>query len=190
MAAGALTVSLLGQNAADARPHPVDTQSMATTLSLPSPPGGANVKVLVFHASATDESPTVDAGIAAIEKIGLTGPEAGRFRTVATDDPAVFTNGKQLGKYNAVVFLTGGGDVLDPEQEAGLEAYMEAAVASSASMTRLAPNRTRTGSPAWSAPVRQPTAQAPYSGPRLRSGTGSTRRRRTCRWSGSAPTGG
>lgn len=70
--------------------------------------------------------PTVDAGIAAIEKIGLTGPEAGRFQTVATDDPAVFTNGKQLGKYNAVVLLTGGGDVLDPEQEAGLEAYMEA----------------------------------------------------------------
>ena len=99
---------------------------MATTLSLPSPPGGANVGVLVFHASATEESPTVDAGIAAIERIGLTGPEAGRFRTVATDDPAVFTNGKQLGRYNAVVFLTGGGDVLDPEQEAGLEAYMEA----------------------------------------------------------------
>lgn len=99
---------------------------MATTLSLPSPPGGANVKVLVFHASAGEEPATVDAGIAAIEKIGLSGPEAGRFKTVATDDAGVFTNGKQLGKYNAVVFLTGGGDVLDPEQEAGLEAYMEA----------------------------------------------------------------
>ena len=32
----------------------------------------------------------------------------------------------RLGKFNAVVFLTGGGDVLDPDQEAGLERYMEA----------------------------------------------------------------
>ncbi|MFJ6714200.1 ThuA domain-containing protein [Streptomyces sp. NPDC091265] len=126
VAAGALTASLLGGNAASARPYPGPTESLSTTLSLPSPPGGANVKVLVFHASATEESPTVDAGIAAIEKIGLSGPEAGRFKTVATDDAAVFTNGKQLGKYNAVVFLTGGGDVLDPEQEAGLESYMKA----------------------------------------------------------------
>ncbi|MCX5309485.1 ThuA domain-containing protein [Streptomyces sp. NBC_00154] len=56
--------------------------------------------------------------MAAIEKIGLTGLEAGPL----TEDPAVFTNGKQLGKYNAVVFLTGGGDVLDPEQGAYMEA--------------------------------------------------------------------
>lgn len=98
----------------------------STTLSLPSPPGGANVRVLVFHGSATEESPTVDAGIAAVESIGQTGPTAGRYRTEATDDPAVFTDAKRLGRYNAVVFLTGGGDVLDPEQEAGLETYMEA----------------------------------------------------------------
>lgn len=128
VAAGALTASLLGGNAATASPYPDPglKERMATTLSLPTPPGGANVKVLVFHASAGEESPTVDAGIAAIEKIGLSGPEAGRFKTVATDDAGVFTNGKKLGTFNAVVFLTGGGDVLDPEQEAGLEAYMEA----------------------------------------------------------------
>ncbi|WP_254667801.1 ThuA domain-containing protein [Streptomyces griseus] len=128
VATGALTASLLGGNAASARPYPDPglKERVATTLSLPSPPGGANVRVLVFHASAGQESPTVDAGIAAIEKIGLSGPTAGRFKTVATDDASVFTDGKQLGRYNAVVFLTGGGDVLDPEQEAGLEAYMEA----------------------------------------------------------------
>ncbi|MFD0431271.1 ThuA domain-containing protein [Streptomyces zhihengii] len=123
---GALTVSLLGGNPASAEPYPKEPSTAATTLSLPSPPGGANVRVLVFHGSATQESPTVDAGIAAIENIGLTGPTAGRFRTEATDDPAVFTNAKRLGRFNAVVFLTGGGDVLDPEQEAGLEAYLEA----------------------------------------------------------------
>lgn len=128
MAAGALTASLLGGQAATASPYPDPglKERMATTLSLPSPPGGADVRVLVFHASAGEEPPTVDAGIAAIEKIGLSGPESGRFKTVATDDAGVFTNGKKLGRFNAVVFLTGGGDVLDPEQEAGLEAYMEA----------------------------------------------------------------
>lgn len=97
-------------------------------MSLPSPPGQANVRVLVFHGSAAggDESPVVNAGIEAIEKIGQSGPAAQRFKIEATDDPAVFTNEAKLGKFNAVAFLTGGGDILDPEQEAGLEAYMEA----------------------------------------------------------------
>ncbi|MBB5107162.1 glucose/arabinose dehydrogenase/type 1 glutamine amidotransferase [Streptomyces spectabilis] len=96
--------------------------------ALPSPPGGANVRVLAFYGSAApgDESPVVDAAIAAIERIGRSGPAAQRFTVTATDDPAVFTNAGQLGKYNAVAFVTGGGDVLDAEQEAGLEAYMEA----------------------------------------------------------------
>ncbi|WP_030312908.1 ThuA domain-containing protein [Streptomyces flavochromogenes] len=125
--AGVLTASLLGGNPAAAKPDPDPPSARAaTTLSLPSPPGGAKVRVLVFHGSATAESPTVDAGIAAVESIGLTGPAAGRYRTEATADPAVFTDAKRLGTYNAVVFLTGGGDVLDPAQEAGLEAYMEA----------------------------------------------------------------
>ncbi|NED70512.1 ThuA domain-containing protein, partial [Streptomyces sp. SID10244] len=66
------------------------------------------------------------AGIAAIERIGQTGPAEQRFDVTATDNAAVFTNDKRLSRFNAVVFLTGGGDVLDPDQEAGLEAYMEA----------------------------------------------------------------
>ncbi|MER6912125.1 ThuA domain-containing protein [Streptomyces sp. NPDC000594] len=127
LGAGALTVSLLGGGTeASAMPPPEPGAPRATTLSLPSPPGGRNVRVLVFHASATAESPTVDAGIAAVESLGLSGPAAGRFATDATDDATVFTDARRLGRYNAVVFLTGGGDVLDPPQEAGLEAYMEA----------------------------------------------------------------
>ncbi|MGA4845454.1 ThuA domain-containing protein [Streptomyces sp. G5(2025)] len=122
---GALVTGALSAQAASARPYP---EPPLTTMSLPSPPGGANVKVLVFHGSAAggDESPVVNAGIEAIEKIGQSGPAAQRFRIVATDDPSVFTNERKLGTFNAVAFLTGGGDILDPEQEAGLEAYMEA----------------------------------------------------------------
>ncbi|MFE5512411.1 ThuA domain-containing protein [Streptomyces sp. NPDC056529] len=96
----------------------------STTLSPPSPPGGDDVRVLVFHASATEESPVVDAGIEAIEAIGRTGPAATRFTVEATDDASVFTE-PRLGGFNAVVFLTGGGDVLDADQEAGLETYIE-----------------------------------------------------------------
>lgn len=121
--AGAMAASLLGGTAATANQAPVST---AKALDLPSPPGGSNVKVLVYYASATEESPVVNAGIEAIEAIGQTSPAGKRFKTEATADGSVFTNANKLGKYNAVVFLTGGGDVLDPDQEAGLESYVEA----------------------------------------------------------------
>ncbi len=94
-------------------------------LDLPSPPGGEDVRVLVFHGATGEESPTVNAGIEAIEKIGQQGPAQERFTIKATGDPAIFTQPK-LGKFNAVVFLAGDGDALDPEQEAGLESYLEA----------------------------------------------------------------
>lgn len=125
VACATLVAGLLSAPAADARPAP---EPPLTTMSITSPPGGPNVRVLLFHGSAAagDESPVVNAGIEAIERIGLSGPADQRFEVEATDDASVFTSGTRLGGYNAVVFLTGGGDVLDPEQEAGLEAYMEA----------------------------------------------------------------
>ena len=97
-------------------------------MSIKSPPGGTGVRVLIFYGSAAagEESPAVNAGIEAIETIGRSGPSAERFAVEATGDASVFTDETRLGGFNAVVFLTGGGDVLEPEQEAGLEAYMEA----------------------------------------------------------------
>ncbi|WP_211259907.1 ThuA domain-containing protein [Streptomyces violens] len=122
LSALAVTAALLGGTPALAGAPP---EPSVPKLALPSPPGGENVRVLVFHASAGEEPPTVNAGIEAIEKIGRQGPAAEHFTIDATADPSVFTK-PRLGRYNAVVFLTGGGDVLDPEQEAGLESYMEA----------------------------------------------------------------
>lgn len=124
-ATAAVAAGLLSAPAATARPAP---EPPLTTMSIPSPPGSADVRVLLFHGSAAEgeESPLVNAGIEAIERIGLTGPADQRFTVEATGDPAVFTRADRLGRFNAVVFLTGGGDVLDPEQEAGLETYMEA----------------------------------------------------------------
>ena len=106
LVASAMGAALLSGTVAEARPSP-DTSSLTTAaLSLPSPPGGKNVKVLVFYASSVDESPTVNAGIQAIEAIGQSGPAAKRFTIQATADASVFTNAKKLGTFNSVVFLT------------------------------------------------------------------------------------
>lgn len=124
LTASVVTAGLLSGPAAHAGPAP---EPPLTTMSIKSPPGGSGPQVLIFHGSAAagDESPVVNAGIEAIERIGLSGPTSERFGVVATDDASVFTDETRLSGFNAVVFLTGGGDVLDPEQEAGLETYME-----------------------------------------------------------------
>ncbi|MDK1475757.1 ThuA domain-containing protein [Streptomyces sp. 549] len=112
---------------ATARPYPGPPPPAAVPLgSLPSPPGSDDVRVLVFHGSAGEESPVVDAGIEALERIGLSGPTDQRFRIEATADARVFTDEDRLGRFNSVVFLTGAGDVLDAGQEAGLERYVNA----------------------------------------------------------------
>ncbi len=115
LTAGVLTAGLVSGPPAGALPAP---DPPTTKLAVKSPPGGADVRVLVFHGSAAagDESPVVNAGIEAIERIGLSGPQNQRFQVEATDDASVFTDATELGRYNAVVFLTGGGDVLDPER--------------------------------------------------------------------------
>ncbi|HCA88435.1 MAG TPA: transcriptional regulator [Streptomyces sp.] len=116
-----MTVSMLGgAPASEARP---DDQGTAQA-SLQSAPGGKNVKVLVFHDSDGEPSARTQAGIEAIERIGGAGPEAERFTVDATDDAGVFTTQK-LGQYNAVVFLSTPGDVLNNAQEDGFRGYVE-----------------------------------------------------------------
>ncbi|MCF2436472.1 ThuA domain-containing protein [Streptomyces thinghirensis] len=132
----------------------------------------------------------MNAGIAAIERIGLTGPSGERFQVEATDNASVFTNEKRLGRFNAVVFLTGGGDVLDPAQEAGLEAYMEAGGGFVGIHDAARAEPYWTGSPVWSVPARPPPARPGVAGPPSRSATGAIRPPRTCRCSGSGPTSG
>lgn len=188
MAAGVVAAGLLSGPAASARPAP---DPSLTTMSIKSPPGGANVRVLLFYGSAAggDESPLVNAGIAAIERIGQTGPENQRFTVTATGDPRVFTNDTKLSRFNAIVFLTGGGDVLDPEQEAGLEAYMEAGggFVGLHDAARAEPYSD------WFTGLigaRPAAGRRRCSGRPWRSATGCTRRPGPCRWSGSGPTSG
>ena len=79
------------------------------------------------------------------------------------------------------MFLSGGGDVLDPEQEAGLEGYLEAGggFLGVHDAARAEPYSD------WFTGLigARPAANSPekHSGPPSRSATASTRRPRTCR---------
>jgi type 1 glutamine amidotransferase len=75
--------------------------------------------VLVFTRTAGVRHDSIPAGIAAIERLG---PTEG-FTVTATEDPAVFTT-EHLSRFGAVVFLNTTGDVLDADQQAAFEAYM------------------------------------------------------------------
>lgn len=111
--AAALTVSLLAGTQASAR----DARDAADPM-----PGGDDVRVLVFHAPDAPED-LAAAGARAVRRIGREAPAQTRFRTRVTDDAAVFS-GASLRRYNAVVFLSSGGDLLTDAQEAAFRAYV------------------------------------------------------------------
>ncbi|RBM14425.1 ThuA domain-containing protein [Streptomyces sp. PT12] len=85
-------------------------------------PGAQDARVLVFHAADAPEDRT-RAGVEAIEALGAEGPAAERFAVESTDDPSVFTP-VELTSFNAVVFLSAEGAVLDAAQESALQNYV------------------------------------------------------------------
>ncbi|UCM89415.1 ThuA domain-containing protein [Streptomyces marincola] len=87
-----------------------------------APPGGQDPLVLVFHAEDAPEDRTL-AGVRAIEALGAEGPAAEHFAVDVTSDPADFTTAGLL-DYNAVVFLSTDGAVLNANQEAALQTYV------------------------------------------------------------------
>lgn len=75
--------------------------------------------VLVFSKTAGFRHSSIPAGQAAISELGA---EHG-FRVTVTEDAAAF-NDAGLRRYEAVVFLSTTGDVLDPAQQAAFERYI------------------------------------------------------------------
>ncbi|MEX0821364.1 MAG: ThuA domain-containing protein [Rhodothermales bacterium] len=75
--------------------------------------------VLVFSGTAGFRHESIEAGVETIRRLGA----AHDFAVEATEDPSVFTSDR-LASYDVVVFLNTSGDVLDDDQQAGLEAYV------------------------------------------------------------------
>ena len=77
------------------------------------------LELLVFTRTETFRHSSIELGVGAIEQLGS---ENG-FEITHTEQPAAFTR-KNLDRYDAVVFLSTTGDVLDPPQQQALRRYM------------------------------------------------------------------
>ncbi|QEC54308.1 ThuA domain-containing protein [Anseongella ginsenosidimutans] len=82
---------------------------------------GQDKQLLVFSKTAGFRHNSIPAGIEALKKMGR---EQG-FSITATEDAAFFTDEK-LAAYHAVIFLNTTGDILDEEQQAAFERYIQA----------------------------------------------------------------
>ncbi|MEU3979088.1 ThuA domain-containing protein [Streptomyces sp. NPDC026672] len=79
----------------------------------------AGKRVLVFSKTAGFRHDSIPEGIAAIRELGGTNG----FRVDTTEDATAFT-GRNLRRYDAVVFLSTTGDVLDAGQQKAFEGYI------------------------------------------------------------------
>ncbi|MDQ1049889.1 ThuA domain-containing protein [Streptomyces sp. V4I2] len=76
-------------------------------------------RVLVFSKTAGFRHDSIPDGVAAVQQLG----ESAGFKVDATEDAGAFT-GRNLRRYDAVVFLSTTGDVLGPTQQAAFEGYI------------------------------------------------------------------
>lgn len=83
--------------------------------------GGEAPRILVFSKTAGYRHASIPDGVAAVRALGA---ENG-FAVDATEDASVFTD-DGLAPYDAVVFLSTSGDVLDADAEAAFQRYVEA----------------------------------------------------------------
>ncbi|GAB3934442.1 hypothetical protein GCM10027614_07460 [Micromonospora vulcania] len=93
---------------------------LATLVAPPAPASAAPLtKVLVFSKTAGFRHSSIPNGIAAIQQLG----SANGFTVTATEDAGQFTTAN-LAQYQAVVFLSTTGDVLNATQQTALESYL------------------------------------------------------------------
>ena len=94
---------------------------MTGSVTVADEPADALENVLVFSETAGFRHDSIPQGIAAIQALGT----ANDFSVDATEDSADF-NDANLAQYDVVVFLSTTGDVLDDEQQAAFEKYIQA----------------------------------------------------------------
>ncbi|WP_371668226.1 ThuA domain-containing protein [Streptomyces sp. NBC_00289] len=89
-------------------------------VSEPAASHSADAKrVLVFSKTAGFRHDSIAEGVAAVRQLG----ETSGFTVDATEDAGAFT-ARNLRRYDAVVFLSTTGDVLDPAQQTAFEGYI------------------------------------------------------------------
>ncbi|MEE6260404.1 ThuA domain-containing protein [Plantactinospora sonchi] len=96
-------------------------QPLAAPAPAPAPAPAEPFSVLVFSKTAGFRHDSIPAGIAAIRQLGT---EHG-FTVDATEDAGAFTE-QNLARYQAVVWLSTTGDVLDADQQTAFERYIQA----------------------------------------------------------------
>ncbi|MFD6564262.1 ThuA domain-containing protein [Micromonospora profundi] len=95
---------------------------LASLVALPAPASAAPLtKVLVFSKTAGFRHSSIPTGIAAIQQLGA----GNGFTVTSTEDAGQFTT-SNLAQYQAVVFLSTTGDVLNASQQSAFEAYIAA----------------------------------------------------------------
>jgi type 1 glutamine amidotransferase len=81
----------------------------------------ARFRILVFSETAAFRHSSIDEGVTAIRKLGA----ENNFQVDASEESSLFTD-ENLALYDAVVFLSTTGDVLNAEQQAAFERYIQA----------------------------------------------------------------
>jgi cytochrome c len=81
---------------------------------------GDQAKILVFSKTAAFRHGSIPAGRAAIQQLG----QQNGFQVDLTEDATQFTDAN-LAQYDAVVWLSTTGDVLNDEQQAAFERYIQ-----------------------------------------------------------------
>src|SRR5688572_21658030 len=77
-------------------------------------------QIMVFSKTAAFRHASIADGIAAIRDLGA----LNNFDVVATEDSSLFTD-QSLAAFKAVVFLSTTGDILDANQQAAFERYIQ-----------------------------------------------------------------
>ncbi|WP_405987412.1 ThuA domain-containing protein [Streptomyces sp. NBC_00872] len=106
-----------------AAPASAATPLSTTPLSAAAPVSAAAPlsKVLVFSRTAGFRHSSIPAGIAAVQRLGT----ANGFTVTATEDAGAFT-AANLAQYQAVIWLSTTGDVLNAAQQTAFESYIAA----------------------------------------------------------------
>ncbi|MCT4353894.1 ThuA domain-containing protein [Streptomyces sp. Je 1-79] len=98
-------------------------ENRVPTSAAPAPRAAADpaYQVLVFSRTAGFRHSSIDDGVTALRELG----GANNFTVDATEDPTAFTTAN-LARYEAVVFLSTTGDVLNGTQQTAFEQYIRA----------------------------------------------------------------